>query len=197
VRTDDEALTAPGSDALKRLLGNKPSLILVDEIARYYAVARGVKVGEGGLAGQTNAFLMALMEAVDALPNAVLVITTTGLTDAFGEDTADVLKAVDEARALMARKELVLRPSEEADLPRILARRLFESVPPGAAAPVAQAFAEVADAAYSAGLDLPEGMTGAGWASEVARTYPFHPALIRVRIRGCRRSRTSSAPAAR
>jgi hypothetical protein len=180
VRTDDEALTAPGSHALKRLLGDAPALLLVDEIARYYSVAKGVKVGDSSLAGQTTAFLMALMEAVDGLPSAVLVITTTGLTDAFGEDTAEVLRAVEEARSLMARKELVLRPSEEADLPRILARRLFEPIPTGASAAVAQAYAEAADAAYGAGLDLPEGMTGAGWASEINRTYPFHPALIRV-----------------
>jgi len=122
VRADDEALTAPGSDALKRLLGERPSLVLIDEIARYYSVAKGVKVGDSSLAGQTTGFLMALMEAVDGLAHTVLVITTTGLTDAFGEDTADVLRAIDEARSLMARKELVLRPSEEADLPRILAQ---------------------------------------------------------------------------
>jgi hypothetical protein len=180
VRSDDESLTAPGSDAIKRLLGDAPSLILIDEIARYYAVAKGVAVGQTTLAGQTTAFLMALMEAVDALPNAVLVITTTGLTDAFGEDTGDVLKAIDEARQLMARKELVLRPSEEADLPRILARRLFEPISPGTAGAIAQAYAETADSAFANGLDLAEGVAGAGWASEVMRTYPFHPALIRV-----------------
>jgi len=41
VHADDEALTAPGSDALKRLLGDRPSLVLIDEIARYYSVAKG------------------------------------------------------------------------------------------------------------------------------------------------------------
>jgi predicted AAA+ superfamily ATPase len=180
VSGDDEALTAPGSDALKKLIGDQPALLLVDEIARYYKVARGVRVGDTTLAGQTTAFLMALMEAVDALPNAVLVITTTGLTDAFGEETAEVLEAIGEARSLMARKELVLRPSEEADLPKILARRLFDPIPTGVAGPVAQAYAAATDAAFGAGLDLPEGMTGAGWATEITRTYPFHPALIRV-----------------
>lgn len=180
VQADDESLTAPGSDAIKRLLGDEPSLILIDEIARYYAVAKGVEVGQTTLAGQTTAFLMALMEAVDALPNASLVITTTGLTDAFGENTADVLTAIDEARELMARKELVLRPSDEADLPKILARRLFDPIPAGAASAAGQAYAVIADAAFNGGLDLPESMTGAGWASEVASTYPFHPRFIQV-----------------
>jgi hypothetical protein len=73
---------------------------------------------------------MALMEPADAKANAVLVIATKGLTDAIGEQTAEVQEAVGEARSLMARKELVLRPSEDAGLPRILARRLFHSVLP-------------------------------------------------------------------
>lgn len=180
VRADDEALTAPGSDAIKRVLTERPTLLLLDEIARYYLVAGGVKVGETTLAGQTTAFLMALMEAVDALEHAVLVITTTSVTDAFGNETSAVLDAISQARSLMARKELVLPPSEEADLPKILARRLFKPVHPGAAGPVGSAYSDMADAAFSTGLDLPEGMTGAGWATEVSRTYPFHPALIRV-----------------
>ena len=40
----------------------------------------------------------------------------------------------------MARVEHVLRPSEEADLPKILARRLFERVDATAARPVAKAY---------------------------------------------------------
>jgi hypothetical protein len=180
VRADDEALTAPGSDAIKRALGDRPALLLIDEIARYYEVAAGAKVADTTLAGQTTAFLMALMEAVDALEHAVLVITTTGLTDAFGDATSQVLEAISQVRSLMARKELVLRPSEEADLPRILTRRLFQPIQPGVATSVGAAYADAADSAYNGGLDLPEGMTGAGWATEVSRTYPFHPALIRV-----------------
>ena len=180
VRVDDEKLTAPGSSALKRVFGSKPTLIMIDEIARYYTTARGHRVGSSTLAQQTSAFLMALMEAVDSLPNAVLVITTTGVTDAFGEDTEMVLKAIEEARSLIARKELVLHPSVEADLPKILARRLFEEIPAGTASEVAEAYARAADRAYAVGLDLPQRMTGAGWATAISRTYPFHPSLIQV-----------------
>lgn len=180
VRGDDEAGTAPGSDDLKAMIGESPTLFLMDEIARYYEVARGHKVGDSNVASQTTAFLMALMEAVDALPRAVLVLTTTSVTDAFGEDTAEVLAAMAEASALMARKEIVLRPSEEADLPRILARRLFQSIPPGTAGPVAEAYAAAAEAASGAGLELPDSMIGTGWAARVASHYPFHPSLVTV-----------------
>jgi predicted AAA+ superfamily ATPase len=68
IQVDDEGLTAPGARALKKLLGDAPTLLLIDEIARYYATARGVPVGSTTLAQQTTSFLMALMEAVDALP---------------------------------------------------------------------------------------------------------------------------------
>jgi len=180
VRIDDEGLTAPGAAALKQLLAGRPRLILIDEIARYYLTAKGKEVASSNLARQTTAFLMALMEAVDAQPNAVLVITTTSVTDAFGEETQQVLDAIAEARSLLARKEHVLRPSGEADLPRILTRRLFESIPSDAGAQVASEDAAAASAAFTQGADLPEAMTGPGWATEIARTYPFHPALVRV-----------------
>ena len=180
VRTDDEGLTAPGAASLRRVIGDRPTLVLVDEIARYYATARGKAVAGSTLAEQTTSFLMALMEAIDSLPRAVLVITTTEVTSAFGEDTAAVLEAIGTIRSLLARKELVLRPSEEADLPKILARRLFDPLEPGVAKSVAERYAAAADAAIAQGLDLPDAMTGVGWASEVAKTFPFHPGLIRV-----------------
>jgi hypothetical protein len=65
----------------------------------------------------------------------------------------------------------VLPASEEADLPKILTRRLFNAVRPGTSA--GAAYAEASDTAFGAGLDLPESMTGAGWATEVGRTYRF------------------------
>ena len=162
------------------MLGREPALVLIDEIARYYLTARGKAVAGSTLAQQTTSFLMALMEAVDSLPQAALVITTSEVSDAFGEDTAAVLEAVGQARSLLARKEVVLRPSEEADLPRILTRRLFEPLDPGVGGAAAERYAAAADAAAAQGLDLPDAMTGAGWATEVARTYPFHPGLVRV-----------------
>lgn len=180
IRDDDERLTAPGAHALSRIMGGRPTLILIDEIARYLAVAEGRQVGKSTLAEQTTAFLMALMEAVGGQSNSVLVITTTQITDAFGDQTAAVLAAVTEAQSLIARKEHVLRPSEEADLPKILTRRLFGKVDPNTANTVATAYAAAASEAYSHGADLPERMVSPAFAGDVARTWPFHPDLITV-----------------
>lgn len=123
---------------------------------------------------------MAILQAVDSLPRAVLVITTTNSADAFSDEAAKVVEALMETASLLARKELVLRPSDEADLPKILARRLFEPIAVDLGQAAGAHYAETADAAAAQGLDLPPAMTGAGWAGEVARSYPFHPALIRV-----------------
>lgn len=181
VAADDQAATAPGAEALRALFAGGSTLIMIDEIARYYRIASGVGVGTGTLAGQTTAFLMALAEAVDNSPRAVLVLTTTATTDAFGEDTAQVLAAMGEMQSILARKELVLRPSEEADLPRILSRRLFAPIAPGLSTTVGAAYAEAADVAVAAGLELPEAMTGVGgFGNQVANSYPFHPSLIAV-----------------
>ena len=119
---------------------------------------------------------MALMEAVDAHPRATLVVTTTQVTDAFGDSTQAVLDAMAEARSLMARREHVLRPSEEADLPKILARRLFERVDAKAARPVADGLrARRSRLPPSAGTDLPEHMRDPRWVAELEESYPFHP----------------------
>lgn len=176
----DAALTAPGADALKQVLDGGSTLILVDELARYLETASGVKVGDSTLARQTVAFLMALMEAVDAHPRATLVVTTTGVTDAFGDSTQAVIDAMAEARSLMARREHVLRPSEEADLPKILARRLFERVDAKAARAVAKAYAEAIEHAAERGTELPDHMRDPRWITELEESYPFHPALVRV-----------------
>lgn len=176
----DRALTAPGTDSLKQVLGGGSSLILIDELARYLETASGVRVGDSTLARQTVSFLVALMEAVDAHPRAALVVTTTQVTDAFGDSTQAVLDAMAEARSLMARREHVLRPSEEADLPKILARRLFERVDSSAARPVAKAYLEAVEAAVERGTELPDQMRDPRWAAELEESYPFHPALIRV-----------------
>ena len=180
VRTDDEDLTAAGADDLRKIFAGKPTLILIDEIARYLAVAEGKAVQKSTLADQTTAFLMALMEAVAAEPNAAVVITTTQVTDAFGEETTKVLEVVGQAQSLIARKEHVLHPSEEADLPKIVSRRLFASVDGSAATTVAEDYAKAAQEAFSRGTDLPERMSGPAWSTEIARTYPFHPDLVTV-----------------
>lgn len=172
--------TAPGDDRIKEIIGDRPTLILIDELARYLVGAAGVGVGESNLARQTVSFLMALMAAVDSSSNASLVITTTEVTDAFGDHTQAILDALKETGELIARKEHVLRPSAEADLPRILARRLFERIDDAAGAEVGKAYAAHAEQAFSRGADLPPDLQAGTWGDAVSDTYPFHPRLVEI-----------------
>jgi len=182
VRQDDENLSSPGSDQLIRVFDGKPVLILIDEIARYLSVARARKVGDSTLAKQTLTFLMALLAAADSSERVVVVITTAGQRDAFAEDTEALAATLKEMSSLLARKELVLRPSGEADLPKILACRLFETdmkdLPEKKA--VARRYAQAAEAAHAAGLDLPPEKVSGNYAKDIEASYPFHPDLVTV-----------------
>ncbi len=179
VRAQDEAMSAPGSDDLARVLENSErNLILIDELSRYLATAAAQAVAGSTLAKQTVSFLMALMEAVASRDDSCLVLTATGLTDVFGEETAEVVAALQNASDLISRRARTLRPSEESDLPQILAARLFELVDDAAAEQVAQAYANAAEQASASGLPLPERMTSGGWRSELRDSFPFHPDTV-------------------
>lgn len=179
LRAQDEAMSAPGSDGLARVLDrSKRNLILIDELGRYLATAASQAVAGSTLAKQTVSFLMALMEAIASRDDSCLVLTATGLTDVFGDETADVAEALQNASDLISRRARTLRPSEESDLPQILAARLFERVDRTAAEPVAQAYATVAEQATASGLPLPERMTSGGWRGELRDAFPFHPDTV-------------------
>ncbi len=183
VRADDEAMTAPGSAALKEILEVAPSLVLLDELARYLQTAQGTAVAGSTLAAQTVSFLMALMEAIDATATASLVITMTETTDPFGGSTQAVVDALTEAEAqsLISRKAQSLRPSDEEDLPAILRRRLFASIDPKAAGIAAGRYGEALQEAYGRGTDLPDRIVnGTGFVTAVEQAYPFHPDLLHV-----------------
>lgn len=181
VRGDDEQRTAPGADAIKRLLGDRPTLILIDEISRYLATASGVQVGRDTLADQTVSFLMALLEAVSEVPRACVVLTTTERTDPFGVDTEQVLDKLGQLEQLVGRRALTLRPSEERDLAAILARRLFADIDRTGASEIGRAYEQALHEAFQRGLDVPEQWLETGaFSAQVEESYPFHPLLLRV-----------------
>jgi len=181
VAAEDRSLSAPGSDQLAAVLGlSARNLILVDELARYLATAAAKTVGDSNLAKQTMSFLMSLMEAVSSRDDACLVLTATGLADVFGDETAELAQALQGTSDLVSRRARTLRPSEESDLPQILAARLFASVDRFAADAVARAYAEHAREALDAGLPLPERMCSAAWVGELREAFPFHPDLLVV-----------------
>lgn len=181
VKQADIDMVAPGSDAFSQVMDGKPTLILIDELALYLRAASGKTVGSTTLARQTTAFLMSMMEAVSEKGSrSALVLTSTRTEDAFGDETQAVFDAIKEAESVIARKEHAIKPAEEADLPEILARRLFEPVSDTVRHLVAQAYSEAAREATDQGADLADRYQSGEWQEEVARCYPFHPDLVTV-----------------
>jgi hypothetical protein len=95
-RENDEGRTAPGTGLFEELVGERPTLIMIDEIARHLRAASAVPTpsGKSDMAQQTVAFLMSLMEYVAGQKQVVLVLTLAGVDDAFGKETAELREAL-------------------------------------------------------------------------------------------------------
>ncbi|MCM8747172.1 DUF499 domain-containing protein [Thermomicrobium sp. CFH 73360] len=176
--SDHRTKAAPGRATLEQLFGERPVLILLDELARYVVVAEAVPTatGKGTLADQTIAFLHALLEFAAARRNVLVVLTMASSTDAFAEGT----ERLREALSVIARSARLLTPAEPEEIPAIVVHRLFEYVDQRAAEEVAQAYLEALRRWDGQKVSLPPAVTMAEYAERIARSYPFHPELVQV-----------------
>jgi len=180
IRQADEDRTAPGTRTLEKVLGEGPVIILMDELARYLEVAEGHRVGESTLADQTTAFLMSLLEAADSAERVVVVYTLSSSADAFAAQTEEIQRALAESKAISARKEHVLTPTEEDEIAAIVRHRLFDAVDQAEARITAQGYHDALVTELDGGSDLPANAGGAGYATDIENDYPFHPELLRA-----------------
>ncbi len=180
VREADEEGTAPGSETLRKVLGDGPALVLIDELARYLEVASGHVVGKSTLADQTTAFLVALLDAAASAERVAVVYTLASSADAFADETEQIQRALAESRSVSARKEHVITPTEEDEIAAIVRHRLFEAVDLEAARETAHAYHDALLAELERGSDLPSNAGTAEYATDIEKDYPFHPELLRA-----------------
>lgn len=173
LRGSDEQRISPGTSVLERLLGGKPTLIVLDEIARHLRAAEATPVGNSTLSKQVVAFLFSLMDLAAACDHLVFVYTLASSSDTFGEETADLREMIQAS----ARQERVLSPSTDVEIYNIVKQRLFLSV---SAEATENAAAEYLQAYRSSRLTLPEGCQDARYATAIAESYPFHPELFNL-----------------
>jgi len=185
VRKSDEALTAPGTQALERVVGDEPTLVMLDEIARYLRVAKAVPTAneKSDLAEQTVAFLMTLIELAASRDNISLVLTLADSKDAFGDETEMLITDLDEAHKVSARQERVITPAAESEIAPIVRHRLFESFEEDAARETADAYAACYRELSERGAEIPERVLRANFHDEMVENYPFHPELFTVLTR--------------
>lgn len=179
-RESDMARAAPGAVLFDRIIGERPTLILLDEIARHLRGGAAITTGTSNLAEQTVAFLMSLMEFVASKRRVSLVLTLASDRDAFSKETAMMQQTLAETLRVSARQERVLTPAGENEIASIVVHRLFKSTDRQAVPDVISHYGDYYQALQRQGASLHERSQRADYLQEFERSYPFHPELIRV-----------------
>jgi len=171
----DEEEALPTLQQTRDALGEGPVLILLDELPTYMkAVA-----DDPAKLDKTVQFLQRLIIAVSEKRDAALVFSIA--EDVYRSEAERARRAISEAvrdameetRAHIRRKELILAPVQEEDVVHILKRRLFQHISPEKAAEAAEAYHQL----YRS-IAAPDGYKRTSYREEMEEYYPFHPALI-------------------
>ena len=174
IRRHDDLFSDPGADDIQRLIGEQPTLILLDELVRWVAAAKQLEGEQSQRAanGLRNA-LTAISKAVANSPHAVMVITTPEEGhDAYRDETQFVHNAMNNLDSVTARTARDFTPTETADVPAILRRRLFQNTGTDKyRLEVAQAYAAVWRRYNPSDSEVAE---------QFYDCYPFHPETLRI-----------------
>ncbi|QDZ41686.1 ATP-binding protein (plasmid) [Euhalothece natronophila Z-M001] len=173
LKGSDESGISPGTSVIERLVDNHPTVIILDEIARYLRSAKARTVGNSDLARQVVSFLFSLMDLAAASNQVIFVYSLASASDTFSEETSELNELV---RA-SARQERVLSPSTDIEIYNIVKQRVFETVSTEAAQEAAKAYL---NCYRGARIDLPDGCKEASYAEAIENSYPFHPELFRL-----------------
>jgi hypothetical protein len=161
----DRARRAPGKDLLHRLIGDEPTLILMDELAEY--VVKAKDYGD-----QVLAFLQELTEVVKVSPRCALVVTLPSSAP-YGEEGE---RALQQLQRIFGRVEAIYTPVEGEEVYEVVRRRLFETPPdPLQARRVAESYWQLYQ---RLGDDVSRGAREPVYRERLQKAYPFHPELI-------------------
>ena len=189
VRANDEEGVAPSREALERSFGDRPALILIDELVLYMARAFALKEDRprSRVNSQWSTFLQTLFKLASQRPRTVVILTLPSEQDANRKLTGElkqhiptVLEAVDEVSGTAGRQAKNLTPTQSNERAAVLGRRLFERVDSGRAGDVAAAFVSYYEAQRRAGTALDGRAFEPEYAELIRAGYPFHPELIRL-----------------
>lgn len=187
VKDDDQKRETPGVPIWEEVIGDDPTLIMIDEIGRYQRVAKAITVGRSTLAKQTAPFLMSLFSCAAKKRNVVVVLTMTSTDetsgDAFKEETEEIASELrlleSEVGSVSARESLIKKPAEEEEISAIVCRRLFKSIDEEAGKEVGKKYREFLRDVRKKEPDLlPESAASVAFEKDVVRDYPFHPEFM-------------------
>jgi len=165
----------PNEPDLKALFPDGPVLILLDELVVYVA----------GLSEQAQKNALAVLGKLASIatkrPQTVLVVSDPGTQRVYQKVSAAVEKEIKAAADLdetLGRKHSGFNPIGD-ESARVLSRRLFESIDPGAAQAASATYHALYQRVAEEHPDLvPPVATTPDYARRIVESYPFHPRFL-------------------
>ncbi|MBD2073436.1 ATP-binding protein [Phormidium sp. FACHB-592] len=180
IRADDEQRVAPGNDVWRKIIGDRPTLILLDEFLNYVENALGVEVKDSTLGKQVLTFIKKLPDVVAELPRTVLVYSLqASVQEAVGNE--GLLGTLDK---LVSRNDAKKEPVSGDEVMKVVQRRLFQSIgDPATIQEIANQQADLFRKFRESYVETDRGrqeveQQAALLAERIQLSYPFHPDLL-------------------
>lgn len=160
----------------KEIIGDHPTLILLDELPPYLDNASTQVFGNGTLASMVVYSLSSLMSAAIELPNCAIVVAN--LSGSYHTQTKALSQAISNLQQETRRQAMTITPVQLAgnEIYEILKKRLIDTLPDERvigeiADEYAQQIKKAEDGGYIVAASLEQ------IAEQVRETYPFHPSF--------------------
>ena len=160
----------------EKIIGDAPTLILLDELPPYLQNAATQAVGDGTVADMVVYSLSSLMTAALGLPNCAIVIAN--LSGGYTSQTKALSEAIANLRQEARRQAMTITPVQLAgnEIYEILKKRLIDKLPDDRTiSDIAEEYARQVKKAEDGGYIVASSIEQI--AEQVRETYPFHPSF--------------------
>ena len=167
---------AVDQEGWKKIIGDKPTLIMLDELPPYLKNASTRVVGGGTLADMVVYSLSSLMSAALELPSCCIVVAN--LSGTYQHETKALAEAVANLQNETRRQASIITPVQLAgnEIYEILKKRLIDELPgEDVIAEVAEEYAQRIKMAEDGGYIVASSIEQI--TEQVRQTYPFHPSF--------------------
>ena len=160
----------------KKIIGDQPTLILLDELPPYLDNASTQVFGQGTLANMVVYSLGTLMSASLELPNCCIVVAN--LSGSYQAQTKALADAISNLQQETQRQAMTITPVQLAgsEVYEILKKRLIDELPgERVISEIAEEFAQKVKSAEDGGYIVASSLEQIS--EQVRETYPFHPSF--------------------
>lgn len=160
----------------KDIIGDKPTLIMIDELPPYLDNASTQVYGSGTLANMVVYSLSALMSAALELPNCAIVIAN--LSGSYKAQTKALADSISNLQQETRRQSMTITPVQLSgnEIYEILKKRLVDEMPEEQVIDeIAEEYAQQIKKAEDGGYIIASSIEQI--AEQVRETYPFHPSF--------------------